>query len=1024
MDFSQKLSGFVRNGSARQAHLREVLSMNPYEATKMRVKEKLERDVEYRTTILKGVKTLQGLSSEELRLACESMEEREWKDGEDIIRQGDKGDSLFLLKEGSVVVSRKNNPRDKSEKPIILAKLPKNTCFGEIALLTEEPRSATITAIGPCVTVQMMKSAFDGILAASNEKHSRARQAMGSLVIDSVPLFKTLSKDYKRTLLSLMVPVSYPIGSYICRQGGVGNSFFIIVEGLVKCTISNEESEEMEVARLGPGSFFGEAALLDPSSIRSANIISTEITTCLSLSREHFSDILRDIKAAEIKANIEMYGSRSTRGGSQRRGAKGSRLVTGMNAKTMQKTPAMHSLVPRMARFLSEALYCSMYAKLYRHGTLRPASIEEYGQCLWKVLHRSPARAEAVHEIRNEFLAVAQIPSPKRTEQQHAFVCGLMRQQNKLRSVLCADWLPFQYTELSKSCRFKTYKPLESIMEVATEGTTMYLILRGAVRLWKGTQKSNLVHEEDLASGDYFGEAAMDGEHKRSCSARAMTTVDVAIIEEKDFFEAQNRGLAKQSTQDKFNFLRKLQVFRHTDDSVLTGIAHVMQQKVYTRNQLLLKPDMVHDDLVFVYRGTAEVVCPLRSDMADADVPLNCVPFACIQENEFFGESGFINNKDPTVKVRESHHVVSSTVMHVLVLKPSFFHLLGPNVVSSIRSAKASKAVFRNQRLQELQQERQQVHSCRVTMKKEGQSLRPMQGEAPRPATAHMPPTDLRSSSPLNTRVNPQTDSVVLPAVTTSRHNPPPFDMEDIPVLVNKHYDPFMVIDAAPTDRDQKSKRFMLSLLNRPRLIRSRGRDARASCEPGYMAQALAAAGVNATRPKSGHVGADVARARYDAQRSMTSHTHTSHAAPSAGTSKGLHGHDPALGERKPVSALRRAGTWQGSWLAVDGDDDMLTVATGLPPLSAPTQGSLFSLADVEFDNGSYQSQGPVSRPRSNHAGGAGSLRGSSHIPSAMSYADASAVARSRPDTGHKRRTRAASPLTKSSVQRPGTAPG
>jgi len=76
MTFELKLSEFSRNGSARQALLRKELGLNPYEATKLRVKDKLERDVEYRTSILRGLKTLQSLSSEEMRQACESMEEQ------------------------------------------------------------------------------------------------------------------------------------------------------------------------------------------------------------------------------------------------------------------------------------------------------------------------------------------------------------------------------------------------------------------------------------------------------------------------------------------------------------------------------------------------------------------------------------------------------------------------------------------------------------------------------------------------------------------------------------------------------------------------------------------------------------------------------------------------------------------------------------------------------------------------------------------------------------------------------------
>ena len=66
----------------------------------------------------------------------------------------------------------------------------------------------------------------------------------------------------------------------------------------------------------------------------------------------------------------------------------------------------------------------------------------------------------------------------------------------------------------------------------------------------------------------------MDGEHTRAMSVRALTNVDVAIFEEKDFFNALNRNMVKLTQQQKFDYLRGLQLFRRTDDSVVQNVAN------------------------------------------------------------------------------------------------------------------------------------------------------------------------------------------------------------------------------------------------------------------------------------------------------------------------------------------------------------------------------------------------------------------------------------------------------------------
>jgi len=779
---------------------------------------------------------------------------------------------------------------------------------------------------------------------------------------------------------------------------------------------------------------------------------------------------MREIKAAEIKANQEMFSNQKR----VKRGTKGSapRLVTGINPKTMAKTAAMSTIVPRMAKFMTEALWCSLYSKLYRDATLHPAKMEEYGKCLWKVLHWGPPRAEAVQAIRQEFLDTVQIPADQRTEEEHSFVCGILRQNNKLKTQLCANFHAFQFTEISKSMTFKTYKPLERIMEVGTEGTCMYLILRGAVRVWKGTDRGNLVHDEDLVSGDIFGEQAMDGENKRSSSARAMTAVDVAIIEEKLFFYAQNRGLQKRTTHEKFLFLRGLQLFRKMDDTILNSIAYVMQQKLVGKNACLMKPGCVSEELVFVHQGRAAVVAPANVAAGDADVYKDAVAFASINENEYFGESGLISNKAilPSDKVREAHYVVSVTVMNLLVLKPQFYYLLGPGILNSIKAGFKSKIIFRNQRLHDLEQERREVHKCRVAMTKIGivraarenlmdithsasdaspavagafhteMSERP---DSP-PRRSMSPPTYSTGGSIMNFNDNatvgghrvasrPSTAGFASVATnadgaslykSTKPTNSTNFDLEDIPILLDKHFDPFMVLEATRGVRDQKAKRFVLSQLNRPRIVRSRGRNARESSERGYLAQALEANGAVHIRPGTGHIGPDVARARLDAQRAMSAHA-SRRAASGSGSQ----------GDGAPIVVSR--GTVKGLFGGLEIDDmTALTVQTGLPriaesnqlssssnifggndfpgrPKSSPGQAGYESRGGIGATSVStYQTNQAATRSRLGSSGG--SLIGSSCIPPSTSYGAAAAAARGRPDTGQARRDRFNSPLSRS----------
>ena len=103
-----------------------------------------------------------------------------------------------------------------------MKKLFANSHFGELALLNEEPRSATITVTSETAKcLKMTKAKFDEIIAVTKMFNAGSRTVISDGAADKVPLFKTLSAATRVKLLENMGDVVFSPGSYICRQVGL-----------------------------------------------------------------------------------------------------------------------------------------------------------------------------------------------------------------------------------------------------------------------------------------------------------------------------------------------------------------------------------------------------------------------------------------------------------------------------------------------------------------------------------------------------------------------------------------------------------------------------------------------------------------------------------------------------------------------------------------------------------------------------------------------------------------------------------
>lgn len=247
---------------------------------------------------VKNILLFKSLDQNQMQEVIDAMFERKVKAGEVVIKQGDDGDNFYVIASGTynIFVNGGEKQPDK-----LVGKYENSGSFGELALMYNMPRAATITAVTEGALWAMNRQTFRRIVLKSAFKKRKEYENL----LEKVPMLKSLNAYERMNLCDALMPRAYRDGDLIIMQGDAADGMYFIEDGTVRITVKKDGGSEMEVSRVGKGGYFGELALLTKKP-RAASVYASGVVKLAFLDVSAFERLLGPCKEIMMR-NIDQY---------------------------------------------------------------------------------------------------------------------------------------------------------------------------------------------------------------------------------------------------------------------------------------------------------------------------------------------------------------------------------------------------------------------------------------------------------------------------------------------------------------------------------------------------------------------------------------------------------------------------------------------------------------------------------------------------------------------------------------------
>jgi CRP-like cAMP-binding protein len=211
--------------------------------------------------------------------------------GDTLITENESGSSMFIIIQGKVKVVRHHNGAD-----VVLAQLSDGTFFGEMALLSDAPRAASVV----CTEETMLFEISRELLAQMTTTYPSVGEVMQKFhknrlitnLLKTSPIFAPFSTNDKKALIEKFKSREVGEGSYLITREKPGDGLYVVLSG--RCAVLDKDAAsdvEVPIAELREGDVFGEMSMLWNKET-CASVRATTTCTVLRLPKSSFAEVI------------------------------------------------------------------------------------------------------------------------------------------------------------------------------------------------------------------------------------------------------------------------------------------------------------------------------------------------------------------------------------------------------------------------------------------------------------------------------------------------------------------------------------------------------------------------------------------------------------------------------------------------------------------------------------------------------------------------------------------------------------
>jgi len=257
------------------------------------------------------------LKKEELSRVMEKIQARRFTRGKSICREGDPGNSLYIISHGKVAISREQPGKGR----IVLNELKDGDFFGEFAFFANARRQATVEALEDTEVLEMTKEELQKVIQEFPPVSKVLFKFYKERILDNLlaasPLFQTFPAGERRKLLEEVTLEEFPVGTLVIEEGAPGDCLYIIKSGEVEVFTPDPKREKLTLATLQEGDYFGEISLITGKP-RTASVRILRAAELVRLDKKNFDRIvarhpetlkvLEDSLQARLENKLRMLG--------------------------------------------------------------------------------------------------------------------------------------------------------------------------------------------------------------------------------------------------------------------------------------------------------------------------------------------------------------------------------------------------------------------------------------------------------------------------------------------------------------------------------------------------------------------------------------------------------------------------------------------------------------------------------------------------------------------------------------------